>query len=70
MPAAFDRCRSAGGRIRTISGPSAKPKLAAGEYVHVCIDKKGHSHMGYKKTAHAARVLNEEDASAKGRGRT
>jgi hypothetical protein len=39
MPAAFEACRAAGGRIRTISGPSKKFGLKAGEYVHVCFNK-------------------------------
>jgi len=42
MPAAFDRCRSQGGRIRTKNISSTK-------YIHICFDKGG-SHPGYVKT--------------------
>lgn len=37
MPAEFDACRAAGGKIRTLTGPSKKNGLKADEYVHVCI---------------------------------
>ena len=52
MPAAFDACRKAGGRIRTISGGTKQGKqmgLSSDEYVHVCIDKSGNMHRGYVK---------------------
>ena len=39
MPAAFDKCRAAGGRIVTVTGPDKKYGVKAGEYVHVCILK-------------------------------
>ena len=46
MPAAFDRCVRADGRIRTITGK--KFGLARGEFRRVCFDKKGVMHMGEK----------------------
>lgn len=51
MPEAFDKCKKAGGRIRTVSGPNKQFGLAEGEYVHVCF-KDGQSHPGYKKKKH------------------
>lgn len=50
MPAEFDACRAAGGKIRTISGPSQQHGLSANEYIHVCIGKGGKTVMGEKKT--------------------
>lgn len=48
MPAAFDACVSAGGRVRTISGPDRHFGLSKGEYVHVCI-LRGKLVRGYVK---------------------
>lgn len=46
MPAAFEKCRKKGGRIRTISGPrKAQPKLESDEYCHICIIG-GQSYLG------------------------
>ena len=42
MPAGFDKCRKAGGKIRT-------KKLGGGKYVHVCT-LNGKSYRGYTKT--------------------
>lgn len=50
MPAAFDACRAAGGKVRTISGPSRQHGLSANEYIHICIGKSGKVVMGEKKT--------------------
>lgn len=41
MPAAFDKCVSRGGRVRT-------KNLSGGKYIHICFDKQG-SHAGYPK---------------------
>lgn len=42
MPEAFDRCRAAGGKIRT--------KVLSGDrYVRICIDRNGKTHAGYVK---------------------
>lgn len=43
MPEAFEECRKAGGRIRTL-------KVGKGRYMHVCWDKDGKSHPGEVKT--------------------
>lgn len=48
MPAAFERCRAGGGRIRTISGPNKQFNLSAGQYAHVCFDSRG-AHRGHVK---------------------
>ena len=50
MPSGFDRCEKMGGRVRTISGPNKRFGLKAGQYIHVCFDKKGNMHRGYEKT--------------------
>jgi hypothetical protein len=42
MPAAFDKCRSGGGKIRT-------KQLGGGKYMHVCI-LNGKSYAGEVKT--------------------
>lgn len=42
MPADFEACVKAGGRVRTV-----KPK--PGRYIHVCYDKQGKSHSGEVK---------------------
>ena len=41
MPAGFDACRAAGGRVRTVT-------LSKDSYRHVCW-KNGKSYPGYKK---------------------
>lgn len=48
MPAAFDKCRSNGGKLRTISGPNKQYGLAAREYIHICI-LGGKEFLGEKK---------------------
>ena len=48
MPAGFDYCRSHGGRVRTVSGPSKKHGLGPGEYVYFCY-LKGKSFRGHVK---------------------
>ena len=48
MPKAFDRCVSSGGRVRTVSGPSAQFDLNADQYCRVCYDKDG-MHKGHKQ---------------------
>lgn len=50
MPAEFDACRAAGGKIRTISGPNSKWGLGANEYIHICVRKDGSVVRGEKKT--------------------
>jgi hypothetical protein len=50
MPAEFDACRKAGGKIKTISGPNQKLGLNDNEYMHVCIKKNGNMVRGEKKT--------------------
>jgi len=51
MPAAFEKCKKNGGKIRTVSGPSKKWELKKNEYVHVCIldDKTYRGHTKKKK---------------------
>lgn len=59
MPEAFDKCVKGGGRVRTISGSSAKGKqmgLGKNEYRHVCFNKSG-SHLGYVKTNKTAEEI-------------
>ena len=48
MPAAFERARKAGAKIRTISGPNKKFGLTEGQYMHVAI-LNGKLYRGYKK---------------------
>ena len=36
MPAAFEKCVRAGGRVRTISGPSKEHGLVRGQFVRFC----------------------------------
>lgn len=50
MPAAFDKCRVSGGRIRTITGPNKDYGLSANQYVHICINKDGSIVRGEVKT--------------------
>lgn len=35
MPLAFENCRTNGGKIRTVSGPSKQWGLKAGQYIHI-----------------------------------
>jgi len=42
MPADFDACVAAGGRVRTL-------KVGKGKYMHICYDKEGKSHAGEVK---------------------
>jgi len=49
MPAEFEACVKAKGRVRTVSGPSKKHGLKAGEYVNYCF-KDGKSFRGETKT--------------------
>lgn len=57
MPADFDKCRAAGGKIRTITGPGNG--LKKDEYAHVCVDSFGKSHKGYTKKAKSQRYINK-----------
>lgn len=41
MPEAFEACREAGGKIRTISGPSKQYGLPADKYIRVCVTPAG-----------------------------
>jgi hypothetical protein len=50
MPAEFDACRKAGGKIRTVSGPSQQWGLSANEYLHICVRRNGSVVRGEKKT--------------------
>ena len=43
MPADFDKCVAAGGRVRT-------KKIGKSKYIHICWDKEGKSHSGEVKT--------------------
>lgn len=56
MPKAFNDCRAAGGRIRTVSGPNKKFGLSEGQYVHVCIHK-GKFVRGEVKTNHREKAM-------------
>jgi hypothetical protein len=49
MPAEFDACRAAGGKIRTISGPNKQYGLNDNQYMHICIKKNGGVVLGEKK---------------------
>ena len=49
MPQGFDMCQEKGGKMRTISGPNKRFGLKKGEYMHICIDKKGVMNRGYVK---------------------
>jgi len=42
LPADFDACVKAGGRVRT-------KKVGKGKYIHICFDKAGKSHAGEVK---------------------
>lgn len=39
MPAEFDACVKAGGKVRTMP-------MSGGRFAHICFDKNGKSHMG------------------------
>ena len=58
MPEAFEKCRKAGGRIRTVSGPSKHWKLKADEYCKVCW-KGGKPARGHTKTKAVTRAIRE-----------
>ena len=49
MPAGFEKCRRAGGRIRT-------KKLSKGRYMHICF-LNGKSYAGEVKTSKVAQSL-------------
>lgn len=60
MPKGFDKCRAAGGKIRTVSGGTPAGRrmgLKKDQYMHVCIDKQGGFHRGYAKANHKLRAL-------------
>ena len=48
MPAEFDACVRAGGRVRRVSGPNKKLGVKAGEYINIC-SHDGKSVRGYVK---------------------
>lgn len=50
MPANFEKCVRMGGRVRTVKGPNKMMGMEKGQYIHVCFDKNGKSHMGEVKT--------------------
>lgn len=50
MPAEFDACQKAGGKIRTVSGPDKQWGLGDNEYMHICVRKDGTVVRGEKKT--------------------
>lgn len=58
MPVEFDKCRQSSGKLRTVSGPNKQYGLAAGEYMHICIDRTGKVIRGEikKKKALAQKV--------------
>lgn len=49
MPAAFEKCVSEGGKVRTVSGPNKSQGLKGGQYVKFCT-KDGKTHRGYVKS--------------------
>lgn len=49
MPKAFDDCVKAGGKVRSVSGPSKRWGLKQGEYVHICF-QNGEAHRGHTKS--------------------
>lgn len=49
MPKAFEDCRKAGGRIRTISGPNKRLGLKDDEFMRVCFRESGEMVKGEKK---------------------
>ncbi len=52
MPKAFEDC-AADGKVRTISGPSKKFGIKAGEYLHVCFNSKKEMFRGEVKNKEA-----------------
>lgn len=58
MPESFERCRKAGGKVRTVSGPQKKLGLSDGEYLPICI-KDGKTFPGYKKKNHLSSQMKE-----------
>lgn len=61
MPAAFDRCRAKGGRVRTISGPDDEWGLGEDEYMRICVlgGKVYPGHRATKKSEHVVVVPDE-----------
>lgn len=59
MPAGFEKCVSAGGRVRT-------KKISGGGYMHICF-KNGKSYAGEVKTA---KKQSKKSAAKKGGDRT
>jgi hypothetical protein len=53
MPRDFERCRKAGGRIRT-------KILGKGKYMHICF-KNGKSYAGEVKTSKLYKALSKKD---------
>lgn len=67
MPEDFDKCRAAGGSIRTISGPSHLYGLKKGQYKHICV-LKGQVHQGETKSVkNSPPPAKEESTKAKGK---
>jgi len=63
MPAEFDRCVKAGGRVRTVSGPNTRLGLKKGEYVKFCF-LKGKSFRGHvHKRSPLEKVARERDGA-------
>lgn len=56
MPAAFDRCVAAGGKVRTVNGPSEQFSVPKGKYRRICI-LKGQVHLGEVKEPESLAVL-------------
>ena len=49
IPAAFNRCVNAGGRVRTVTGPSKEHGLKKNQFVKYCF-RDGQSHRGHVHT--------------------
>lgn len=64
MPADFERCVRAGGRVRRVSGPHKRLGLAKGEYMNVCF-LHGEMFRGERKKVKSAKA----DALSKGGGK-
>lgn len=62
MPASFEACRKRGGKVRTVSGPDKRLKLAEEEYMPVCM-LEGKVFPGYKKTNHLSKAMGKKGAS-------
>jgi len=59
MPAAFDKAVRAGGKVRTVTGPSKQFGLKAGEYVHI-VFHGGKMERGEVKKRHSAVAIMEK----------